>query len=118
MNSRERDCLILGKIIAYCDEINRTQMFFGCTYDALKESSIYRNAVALCILQIGELAGTLSENLKESYPDVPWRNIKGMRNVVAHKYGDISIDTVWEAITEDIPVLREYCQHIISELKY
>jgi uncharacterized protein with HEPN domain len=71
----------------------------------------------MCILQIGELSGNLSEDFKEIYSGVPWRNIKGMRNIMAHKYGEISIDTVWEAITEDVPLLYNYCNSVLDRYK-
>jgi len=47
-------------------------------------SKTYRNALALCILQIGELAGNLSDEFKWENGGIPWRDIKMMRNIVAH----------------------------------
>jgi len=71
----------------------------------------------MCILQIGELSGHLSDSFKEEYNEVPWRNIKDMRNIIAHKYGDMSITIVWEAISEDIPGLRDYCNNILDKYR-
>lgn len=116
MSNEERDQVILKKIKSYCAEIKKTQLFFGESYLDFKDNSIYKNAVALCILQIGELTGSLSVETKEQFSEVPWRNIKGMRNIVAHKYGDISAITVWEAIMEDIPRLNVYCEYILSQM--
>jgi len=116
MNNKERDLLITRKIIDYCEEIERTREFFGHSFEIFADNSIYRNAVAMCILQIGELTGALSDDIKAQYSDIPWRNIKGMRNIVAHKYGNISVSTVWEAVLEDIPYLKDYCQRIALEL--
>ena len=110
MDNKEKDIDILEHIIKYCNEILDTQSYFGNSYEIFKVNPIYRNAVAMCLLQIGELSGNLSAYFKETYNGVPWRNIKGMRNIVAHKYGDISITTVWEAITDDTPALLDYCK--------
>jgi uncharacterized protein with HEPN domain len=115
MNSKERNIDILEHIIKYCDEVFETQAYFGNSYEVFKANSIYRNAVAMCILQIGELSGLLTDGFKEKYSGVPWRNIRGMRNIMAHKYGDISVITVWEAMAEDIPVLREYCNSVLKQ---
>ena len=49
----------------------------------------HRNAVAMCLMQIGELAGNLSDEFKDSHKEIPWRAIRGMRNVVAHEYANI-----------------------------
>lgn len=45
----------------------------------------------MCILQIGELSGYLSEDFKEIYSDVSWESIKGMGNFMAHRYGNIDM---------------------------
>lgn len=117
MNSKERNIDILEHIIKYCNEIFDTQSHFGKSFDVFKSNSIYKNAVAMSILQIGELSGHLSVNFKATYDGVPWRNIKGMRNIVAHKYGDINITTIWEAIIDDIPILWDYCNSILEKYR-
>ena len=76
---------------------------------------IYRNASALCILQIGELVGKLTDEFRVQHPGVPWRQIKAMRNIVAHSYGSVDSETTWEIITEDIPKLKQYCLGIIQD---
>jgi uncharacterized protein with HEPN domain len=68
----------------------------------------------MCILQIGELAGRLSNEFSFAHSDIPWRSIKGMRNIAAHAYGNISIPDVWETVINDIPKLREYCTLILG----
>jgi uncharacterized protein with HEPN domain len=80
----------------------------------LKTDKIYRNAATMCILQIGERAGRLSPEFTAAHSAVPWRSIKGMRNVAAHAYGSISIPDVWDTITVDIPVLKVYCKKILN----
>ena len=115
MNSNERNIDVLEHIIKYCDEIFKAQEYFGNSFEDFKVNTIYNNAVAMCILQIGELSGHLTDSFKELYSGVPWRNIKDMRNIMAHQYGDISVTTVWEAITEDVPVLRDYCITVLEK---
>ena len=71
--------------------------------------------MALCILQIGELVGKLTDEFRAEHPDVPWQQIKAMRNIVAHQYGTVDAEITWEIITEDIPKLKSYCQTIIDK---
>jgi len=117
MDSNERNADILEHIIKYCNEIFSTQEYFRNSFEIFNTNSIYRNAVALCILQIGELSGHLTDGFKETYSGVPWRNIKGMRNIMAHKYGDITISILWEAINEDVPELCDYCNRILEKYR-
>ena len=87
---------------------------FGNDVSVFRNDPIYRNAAALCILQIGELVGKLTEEFRAQHPDIPWRQIRAMRNIVAHNYGTVDPETTWEIISDDIPELKKYCQAIIS----
>lgn len=49
-------------VISYCNEIEETIGQFGEDYEVFKKDSVYRNAVALCMLQIGELTGSLTDD--------------------------------------------------------
>jgi len=111
----KRDRTILKLIIDYCNQIEETQRFFGRSLDTFRSSGIYRNAVSLCILQIGELSGQLTEEFKNAHSGVPWRNIKGLRNIMAHRYGNIDFLIVWETITDDIPQLKDYCSSLLEQ---
>ena len=73
MKPLNRDHSILEHIISYCDQIEQTIDRFGNDYAVFQADPIYRNAVALCILQIGELVGKLSEEFRNKYPSIPWR---------------------------------------------
>ena len=113
MKPLERDISILEHIISYCLQIEETVQRFGDSSELFQHDKIYRNAAALCILQIGELVGKLSDEFRTAHPGVPWRQIKAMRNIVAHSYGTVDPETTWEIIHDDIPVLKEYCQKIM-----
>jgi len=54
MQLANRDITILDKIIEYCDQINEARTQLGDSLEALQGNSVYRNAVSMCILQIGE----------------------------------------------------------------
>ena len=95
MTIPNRDIQILQKIQGYCDDI----MFTHTEYDR----------IALCLLQIGELVKKLSDEFVQSHTTIPWKAIRGMRNVVAHEYGHIDIDTIWETSETGIIELRDFC---------
>ena len=110
-----RDQEIIEKISRYCNEIDEAHAAFHKSYDAFVSNSVYRNAVCLCLMQIGELANHLSDAFKETYREIPWRAIRGMRNVVAHEYGKIDTDTVWETAQDGVNELTQFCEQILRK---
>lgn len=114
MKPLDRNLSILEHMVSYCNQIEETVDRFGNEYALFASDAIYRNAAALCILQIGELVGKLTDEFREAHPAVPWRQIKAMRNIVAHSYGTVDPETTWEIITEDIPELKRYCSVILE----
>lgn len=115
MKPLDRNISILEHIVNYCDQIEETIQRFGNSYEVFSNDKVYRNAAAMCVLQIGELAGKLTDNFRAEHPGAPWRQIKGMRNVVAHSYGTVDPETTWEILIDDIPKLKAYCIKIIKE---
>lgn len=110
-----RDENVLLHIIEYCRQIDETVDLFGMDYKIFISSHTYRNACCLCLLQIGELVNALSEEFLKIHTSVPWRQIKGFRNIVAHAYGTIEPAVVWEIITDDLPELKSYCLRVIRK---
>lgn len=69
----------------------------------------------MCVVQIGELSGLLSDELKSRAISIPWRVIKDTRNFYVHAYGSIDFPSVWETLNEDIPVLAMACKKLLEE---
>ena len=65
---------------------------------------------------IGEASRYISEEIKEKYPYIEWKAIRGMRNFMTHQYFGIQLDTVWNTAIHDIPVLREKVDRILAEI--
>lgn len=107
-----RDVFLLEVIIEYCEQIART--VDNLDYDGFVNNADARDACALRVLQIGENAGGLSEACKNENKQVPWHEIVGLRNIIAHEYGNVDDEVLWEIVTEDIPVLFEECKKIIG----
>ena len=66
---------------------------------------------------LGEAATNLTEELKNRYPDVPWKKITGMRNILVHGYFDIDLDIVWGVVERDLPSLRTVLDQMIEKEK-
>ncbi len=114
MLAKGRDMQILEKIVKYCEEIEFAHEEYHRSYAVFCSNSTYRNAVALCLMQIGELTNKLSDEFKAAHSEIPWRAIRGMRNIVAHEYGKIDEETVWETAENGTKELQEFCQREIN----
>jgi uncharacterized protein with HEPN domain len=79
---------------------------------------LYKNSLAMDVLQIGELVKNLTAEFKQTHKDMPWGDIAGMRDIAAHGYGDFDFDVLWETVNEDIEPLKSYCQECIEEIGY
>lgn len=87
-------------------------------YNTFVNDRVYFNAIAMSVLQIGELANGLSDEFKNATSnEIPWRMIRGMRNVLAHAYGDIDEDALWATIINDIPIIQNFCNSYLSVIK-
>lgn len=111
-SNRDRD--ILGHILRYCEQIETAHQDFGRSKDRFAQSSTYQNAVCMCILQIGELTGKLSDVFRLEHAAIPWQKIRGMRNFVAHEYGRLDLDVVWFTATQSISQLRRFCESMLD----
>ncbi|MBQ9025241.1 MAG: DUF86 domain-containing protein [Methanobrevibacter sp.] len=67
----------------------------------------------MCIVQIGEYVGRISDEFKQQYGDIPWNQIKGMRNFAAHQYDHFEFAVLWHTLTEEIPELKEMLIQLI-----
>ena len=85
------------------------------TYEEFLSDVDLQDVNAFRILQIGETANDLSEHFKNTFAEMPWHKISGFRNIIAHEYGNIEPETLWNTIKLDIPKLRDYCTKIIQK---
>ncbi len=115
MSETNRDIRILEHTADYCDQINEAVERFGNDKAVFLNDRLYKNAVSLCILQIGELVTILSDEFKHAHPDIPWRDIKLMRNIVAHKYGAVDHSITWDVVQTDIPTLSAFCKACLQD---
>lgn len=65
---------------------------------------------------IGEAARHVPQDVHDRYPDVPWADMIGMRNVVTHGYFGVDNRVIWRTIQEDLPPLCASIQRILDDL--
>ena len=108
------ECDILKHMLSYCREIDSTVIRFGDSLELLRADLDYRKSIAMSVLQIGELSTHLSEEFRSEHPDVPWKDIRGMRNVVAHHYGKMDETVLFEIVHQDIPELESFLKSLLT----
>lgn len=105
----------IAHIRDYCVEIEKTIARYGDTFAAFDLDPDYQRSVSFSILQIGELSGGLSQEFRQATASrVQWGPMKGMRNLVAHNYGSMSREIIWETAVTDIPALKKFCEEMLE----
>ena len=115
MPSIDRDRNIISHMLKYCDEVETAHDDFSHSKEKFMNSSTYRNAVTMPILQIGELANHLSEDFKQQHKQIPWNEMRGIRNLMAHQYHSVDFEIIWDTSRADIPALREFCKDYLGK---
>ncbi len=87
----------------------------GKDFAQFKDDPILFGAIAYYTMIIGEAAYMLTKELKELHPNVPWRQIEGMRHHIVHGYAQIRKDMLWNAVQEDLRPLKAQVERILSE---
>ena len=76
-------------------------------FENFARNKLVQSAVTRQFEIIGEAASNISDETKNSFPEIEWRKIKGFRNLLIHEYFRVDSAELWEAITHDISILDE-----------
>ena len=108
-----RDFQILKKILLEIDVLE--EIIMGFDLEKFIEDERTKRAVCMTLINIGELVKNLNEDLRQSYKDIPWRGIAGMRDITAHKYQTLKMGDVWTTLQNDIPPFKNQLLDIIND---
>lgn len=111
---KNRDIIILRKILDYCAQLEEACKMFHNDYDTFKNNSVFQNACCMCILQIGELCKVLSEELRTQEKSVPWKEWCGIRDIFAHQYSNLDYESAWGTIQYDLPEMKTAIDKILK----
>ena len=90
----------------YCEGLD----YEGFVCDTKTQDAVVRN-----IEIIGEAVGNVSEESKRQHPELPWKNMAGMRNRLIHDYFGVNLDVVWDVISNDLPDLMKMLNNMLKE---
>lgn len=92
----------------------------GLDRDSFLQDRRTQQAVIMNLQIAGEGVSKLiarQESLLTRYPEVPWREIRAMRNRIAHGYYELNLDVVWDTVTQSLPIFIDQLDVIRAELE-
>lgn len=85
----------------------------GLDYDQFKVDEKTTRSTLYDLAVIGEAARRVSPKFREEHPDIPWRKIMDMRNVLVHDYTGVEYPTVWKTVQKDLPQLKKMVSAVL-----
>lgn len=74
-------------------------------------------AVVRALEIIGEAAKRLPDDLRQQYPDIPWKGMAGMRDRIIHGYDNVDLEIVWDVVIKDIPQIKPKIEAILKDFE-
>lgn len=97
------------------DAISRIEEYTkGLNYDDFMDNNLVQDGVVRQIEIAGEATKKVSAEMREKYPDIPWRKMAGMRDKRIHDYLGVDLDAVWDTAKKDIPVLKQTITRLVE----
>ena len=84
------------------------------TFDEFTKNKMAIRAVTMDFAIIGEATKNIPLETKRMYPQIPWRQMAGIRDKIIHGYAYIKLDILWDAVSMDLPVLKPLIKELLE----
>lgn len=89
----------------------------GLSFDEFKASNLTTDAVIRNLEIIGEASNNVPDKIKSNYPEIPWKQMYGLRNLVVHEYFGIDYENIWKIISDELPTNFQDLRAVIEKEK-
>ena len=96
------------------DAINKIEEYVSVGYETFMSTSHWQDAVIRQLEIIGEATKKLSDDLRIKHPQIPWKRVAGLRDILIHDYMGVDLSAVWDITQKNLPELKQQIQGILS----
>ncbi len=93
------------------------QYIAGLSWQDFLQDTKTQDAVIRNLEVIGEAVKQLSPNVREAYPEVPWRAMAGLRDRLIHHYFGLNLEILWHVVTQELPMIKQQIRRILGRLE-
>ena len=111
---KKRDDLVfLGDVL---DAIIRVEEYTGRVgKESFLANSMMQDAVMHQIEIIGEASNNISDAFREEHSELPWMQMRAIRNKIVHDYREVNLDIIWDTVKNDLPALKALVRKTLGE---
>lgn len=115
-NNMDADIERLKHMIKFCEHIEDRLFAFGTEDNAMNDELEFLFPCAFALIQVGEDARHISNDMKSKYPEIDWMKFVRLQDDILHDYENVNMAELWDVVANDIPMLNTKCQSILSVL--
>lgn len=115
MQPEERNPAYLWDMLQAAREVE--SMLGDHDFSSFVADRILVRATERCVELVGEAARRVSLSFQSAHPEIPWREVIGQRNILAHEYGHIDYELLYKTATEDVPILIVHIEKLLPPLE-
>ena len=107
------DLTYLGDVL---DAIKQIEDYLrDITKDSFLQNHMMQDAVMHQIEIIGEASNSVSDEFQDQHPELPWMQMRAIRNKIVHDYREINLDVIWDTVRNDLPMLEKQVRKVLGE---
>ena len=97
------------------DAIARIETYTAQGREAFFANTMVQDAVIRNLEVIGEAVRSLPPDLRRRHPEIPWRSITALRNVLIHEYFGVDLEIVWRVVQRRLPALKRHIDTMLAD---
>ena len=90
----------------------------GMTFDDFLSDIKTQRAIEKCLGNMGEASKKIPDSIRKKYPEIPFKQMSQMREIVVHDYDGINYMIIWDTVTRELPPLEERIESLLQALEF